>query len=343
MKALILKEYNKLVYEDFPEPRIGAEEVLIRVKACGICGSDVHGLDGSTGRRIPPIVMGHEASGVIEAVGAEAGDLRPGERVTFDSTIYCGRCVYCREGRVNLCDNRRVIGVSCEEYRQDGAYAEYVAVPSHSVYRIGDNVSFEQAATVEPLSVALHAASRVKLPADATALVLGAGMIGLLIVQVLKARGCAKVYAVDLDPGRLELARSLGAEEGLRPDHTNIPAEILERTEGRGADIAFDAVGLAATLTAGVNCLKKGGALVLVGNFSPEAGLPLQRTVVRELTLYGSCASAGEYPECLDLLSSGAVKVEPLISASAPLSEGAAWFRRLYNAEKGLLKVCLLP
>ena len=343
MKALILKEYNKLVYEDVPEPAVSADEVLIRVKACGICGSDVHGLDGSTGRRIPPLIMGHEAAGVVAGLGEGVSDLKAGERVTFDSTIYCGKCEFCLKGEVNLCDNRRVIGVSCDEYRQDGAFAEYVAVPRRCVYRIPDSLSFEAACTVEPLSVAVHSVGRVNVSADQTAVVIGAGMIGLLIIQVLKARGCRSVIAVDLDAERLELAVELGADDGLNPEKEDIPAKIIARTGNRGADLAFDAVGLSSTFQTALGSLSKGGSLVLIGNFSPDIEMPLQKTVVREISIYGSCASAGEYPECLQLLSSGAVRAERLISAKAPLSEGAAWFDRLYRGESGLLKVCLLP
>lgn len=343
MKALVLKEYNKLVYEDVPEPAVGADKVLIRVKVCGICGSDVHGLDGSTGRRIPPLIMGHEAAGVVAEVGGKVGDLKAGERVTFDSTIYCGECDYCLKGEVNLCDNRRVIGVSCDEYRQDGAFAEYVAVPRRCVYRIPDSLSFEAASTVEPLSVAVHAVGRVNLSQDHTAVVIGAGMIGLLIVQVLKARGCGFVFVVDLDQERLKLAVELGADEGFNPEKEDIPAKVLTRTGNRGADLAFDAVGLSSTFQTALGSLSKGGSLVLVGNFSPDIEMPLQKTVVREISIYGSCASAGEYPECLEILYSGAVRADKLISASAPLSEGAAWFDRLYRGEKGLIKVCLLP
>lgn len=128
MKALVLKEYNYLVY-DIPEPQIASDEVLVQVKACGICGSDVHGVDGSTGRRIPPIIMGHEAAGVIAEVGCDVSGWQIGDRVTFDIAIYCGKFHFCRRGMVNLCDNRRILGVSTPEFRMHGAFAEYVAVP----------------------------------------------------------------------------------------------------------------------------------------------------------------------------------------------------------------------
>ena len=190
MKALVLTEYNKFEYLDVPDPVPADGEVLIEVRACGICGSDVHGMDGATGRRRPPIVMGHEAAGVIARLGRGVEGWKTGERVTFDSTIYCGRCWFCRRGRINLCDNRRVLGVSCEQYRQNGAFAQFVAVPQHILYRLPEGLSFERAAMVEALSIAVHAVERTAIGLNDTAVVVGAGMIGLLVVQVLRSRGC---------------------------------------------------------------------------------------------------------------------------------------------------------
>ena len=149
-------------------PDVGDDDVLVRVRACGICGSDVHGFDGSTGRRIPPLVMGHEAAGTIERVGGSVRNLSPGARVTFDSTVSCGVCAPCRGGHVNLCDDRRVLGVSCAEYRRHGAFAEFISVPARIVYALPDELSFEHAALIEAVSVAVHAVNR-KPPATATA------------------------------------------------------------------------------------------------------------------------------------------------------------------------------
>ena len=156
MKALVLEEYNKLVYKDVPDPDIRPDEVLVRIKACGICGSDVHGLDGSTGRRIPPLIMGHEASGVIEATGSAVKKWHVGDRVTFDSTVYPLDDWFTLEGRYNLSDNREVLGVSPGDYKRNGAFAELLSVPQHILYRIPDSVTFEQAAMVEAAAVALH-------------------------------------------------------------------------------------------------------------------------------------------------------------------------------------------
>jgi L-iditol 2-dehydrogenase len=194
MKALVLEAYHHIVYRDVPEPPVGPEDVLIQVKACGICGSDVHGIDGSTGRRIPPLIMGYEASGIIAGIGAGVAGWQPGERVTFDSTIYCGKCHFCRRGAINLCDDRRVLGVSCQEYRQHGALAEYVAVPQRILYRLPETITFLQAAVVEPVSIALHAVGRAPIRLNDTAVVVGAGMIGLMIIQVLRAAGASSPW-----------------------------------------------------------------------------------------------------------------------------------------------------
>ena len=343
MKTLVLTDYNTLDLQDWPMPEIGPEDVLIRVAACGICGSDVHGMDGSTGRRKPPLVMGHEAAGAIANVGARVHGWGPGDRVTFDSTIWCGTCWYCRRGEINLCDRRRVLGVSCDDYRQHGALAEYVAVPQHILVRLPENVTFRQAAMVEPLSIAVHAVGRTPVTLNDTAIVVGTGMIGLLVVQALRAAGCGRIIAVDLDQGRLDLACHLGADEGLRADRVDVPGEVLRRTEGRGADVAMEVVGLTPGVQTAVASLRKGGQLTLVGNLAPKVDLPLQAVVTRELTLHGSCSSCGEYVACLDLLGRGVMKVDPLISATAPLAEGAAWFHRLHQGGEGLLKVIIEP
>ena len=343
MKALILKEYNRLVYEDAADPVIGRDEVLIRVAACGICGSDVHGMDGSTGRRIPPLIMGHEAAGVIQEVGAEVRDWKSGDRVTFDSTLYCGACRYCRMGKINLCDNRNVLGVSCDEYRRHGAFADFVAVPQRILYRLPDELAFERAATVEALSIARHAVRRAEVESRETALVVGAGTIGLLIVQMLRASGYRHIAAVDVNEERLLMARKMGATTALSPERTDVTSAVLELTEGVGVDAAFEVVGLAETFRTAVHALQKGGTLCLVGNLSPSVELPLQVAVTRELSIHGSCASCGEYPDCLDMLARGVVDVDSMISAVAPLSEGAMWFERLRNQEPGLMKVILKP
>src|ERR1700731_3875367 len=153
MKALLLSKYRQLEITDLPVPTPGRDEVLVRVAACGICGSDVHGYDGSSGRRIPPIVMGHEAAGTVVGIGEGVKDLAEGDRVTFDSTMYCGKCGYCLRGEVNLCEQRQVLGVSCTDYRRAGAFAEFVSVPARTIYHLPSNLSFVDASMLEAVAV----------------------------------------------------------------------------------------------------------------------------------------------------------------------------------------------
>jgi len=342
MKALLLAQYRHLELTDLAVPRPGPGEVLIRVAACGICGSDVHGYDGASGRRIPPIVMGHEAAGTIAAVGEGVKGWSEGDRVTFDSTIYCGECPSCLQGNVNLCDRRQVLGVSCGDYRRAGAFAEFVVVPARIVYRLPENLSFAEAALLEAVSVALHAVSLVPVAAGSTALVVGAGTIGLLLQQALTVAGCSRVFVADVDPTRLRLSHELGATGTLTAGQ-NLARSISELTHGTGVDLAVEAVGKTETVNAAIDCVRKGGSVVLVGNISPEVTLPLQKVVTRQIQLQGSCASSGEYPKAIELLSSGAIRVEPLITAVAPLAEGPQWFERLYAREPNLMKVVLTP
>ncbi len=343
MKALVLEEYKKLKIGDVPEPQLAPNEALIHVRACGICGSDVHGFDGSSGRRIPPVIMGHEAAGVIARVGAEVDRFAIGDRVTFDSMISCGRCFFCKEGRPNLCDNRRVLGVSCDEYRRDGAFAEYVNVPQHIIYRVPDDVPFEQAAMVEPVSVAVHAVNITPLSLGDTALVVGAGMIGLLTVQALRAAGCGRIVSVDLEDDRLALARANGADETINSRSADVPKLIREMTDGRGADVALEAVGATPTVRMSIDSVRKGGAVTLIGNITPTVDFGLQSVVTREISVFGSCASSNDYPACLELMRRGAINVKPMISATVPLDRGPEMFARLYAKEANLTKVVLQP
>lgn len=345
MKALLLTAPSRLELVDFPDPKPAEDEVLVRVRACGICGSDIHGWDGSSGRRNPPLIMGHEASGEVAAAGPRATSWRAGDRVTFDSTIYCGTCRFCRAGQVNLCENRRVVGVSPAEYKQHGAFAELVAVPARILYRLPDGLTFEQAAMVEPVSIAVHAVQRTKITPGMTAVVVGSGMIGLLIIQALRWAGAERVVAVDLADNRLALARKLGATHALNSGQADVAAEVARLTDGLGADVSFEVVGFTPTLNLALAVLKRGGHCVMVGNLSPKSqDFPLQTVVTKELTIAGSCASAGEYPLCLDLIASGKINVQPMIEAVVPLAAGAEWFQKLSAKDGGkYMKVMLRP
>lgn len=343
MKALLLSEYKKLDLTDIPQPEIGPEDILVQVQACGICGSDIHGWDGSSGRRVPPLVMGHEAAGTVAAVGRDVKGYTEGDRITFDSMVWCGNCRFCLSGQSNLCENRMVLGVSCGDYRRYGCFAEYVSVPARICCHLPDSLSFEHAALIEAVSVAVHAANRTPVTLGDTAVVVGSGMIGLLVIQAIKQKGCTQVIATDLNASRLEVARKLGADATINVSEEDPVARVLELTNGKGADVALEVVGATPTVKSAIDCTRKGGAVTLVGNLAPTVELPLQSVVTREISVYGSCASAGEYPACVDLLATGRIKVEDMITARAPLEQGHEWFERLYSGEPDAMKVLLCP
>ena len=343
MKALVLEKYNELVYKDVPDPGIQSNEVLVKVMACGICGSDVHGLDGSTGRRIPPIIMGHEASGIIVKTGTDVKDWKSGDRVTFDSTVYSLNDWYTLEGMYNLSDNREVLGVSPGSYKRDGAFAEYIAIPQHILYKIPDNVTFEQAAMTEAVAVALHSINVAGIKTGDKCVVVGAGMIGIFILKLLKLTGASAIIAIDINQKRLEQAEKDGADRTFLSAEENLTEKIYGLTSGRGADISFEAVGKTESVNIAIDILRKGGKTVLVGNISPRIDFPLQKVVTRELKVLGSCAIRGEYETVLNLMEKGKISVNDQISAVAPLSEGADWFDKLYRKEGDLNKVILVP
>jgi len=343
MKALVLESYMNLQYQEVPLPSLEEREVLVKVKAVGICGSDVHGMDGSTGRRIPPIIMGHEASGEIAQTGAMVTEWKPGDRVTFDSTIYDLSDWYTRKGMYNLSDGRKVIGVSTEEFKKHGAFAEFVSVPEHILHKIPDTVSYTEAALVEPAAVAMHAISISGLKPDDLVLVVGAGMVGMFVIQLLRIKGCKKIIAVDLEEERLHLAKKVGADHAFKPSDPQLVNTINSLSDRRGADLAIEVVGISDTISLAIDLTRKGATLTLVGNVSPTIQLPLQKVVTRQLRIQGSCAINGEYPAVLELIAHKKLDVTTILSAEAPLEEGPSWFKRLYEREKKLMKVILKP
>ncbi len=343
MKALVHTQPYKFEFKDVPQPRPGDEEILVRVKAVGICGSDVHGYTGQTGRRIPPIIMGHEASGVVEAIGRNARNVAVGDRITFDSTVYCNQCRWCRLGRVNLCDDRKILGVSIPAFRREGCMAEYVVMPWWIAYKLPEAVSFEEAALVEPAGVSMHAARITPIDVNDLVAVVGAGTIGLFAIQALKVKGAGKVIALDVREERLAFARQLGADITINPSQGDVKAE-MQRLVGRAdVDAVLEAVGTPPAVDLGFKIVRRGGHLTLIGNVTPQVTVNLQDLIMRELNIRGSFAIAGEYRAVLDLMAQGRIQAKPLISQTRPLSEGQAAFDVLHKGDPKLFKIVLHP
>ena len=343
MKALVYTKPYCFEYSDFPEPEVGDDDVLIRVRACGICGSDVHGSTGKTGRRIPPLIMGHEAAGIVEDAGKNVKCFKKGDSVCFDSTVYCNQCEPCRAGFYNRCEHRQVLGVSTPDFKRHGAFAEYVAVPWWIVSTIPDNLSFTNAALLEPVSISVHAANRAPLSTDDTVIVIGAGTIGLFILQAARLKGARKIFVSDINEFRLDVAKKLRADEVINPETSNLKEIVFEKTDNKGVDVSFEAVGYASTFRDAVSVTRMGGHLVAVGNLEKMAEFDLQQFIASELTFTGSYASSGEFRDCIELVASGKINVEPLISDVLPLEDGPQGFERLLKAEENLLKIVLEP
>jgi L-iditol 2-dehydrogenase len=343
LKALVYIKPYTFEYSDFPNPVISDDDVLIRVKACGICGSDVHGFTGKTGRRIPPLIMGHEAAGIVERFGKNVIGFEKCDRVCFDSTVYCSKCEACRAGLFNRCDTRQVLGVSVPAFKRHGAFAEFVAVPWWIVSKIPDELSFVNAALLEPASIGTHAANRARISKDDTVVVIGAGTIGLFILQGARLHGAAQVIAVDINDFRLDLAKKLGADVLINPLKLDLSETILQETDGKGANVTLEAVGYAKTFANAVAVTRMGGHIVAVGNLEKKAEFDLQQLVAKEHTFIGSYASSGEFRDCIELVASGKINVEPLISDVLPLKEGPGAFDRLLKAKENLLKIVLEP
>lgn len=343
MKALLYTKPFHLEYTDVPDPEVPAENVLVRVEACGVCGSDVHGYTGSTGRRIPPLIMGHEASGVVEECGLEVSNFQIGDRVCFDSTVYCNRCQSCLRGQYNRCRRRQVLGVATPESKRDGAFAQFVSIPWWIVSKLPDQIGFTQAALLEPVSIAVHATNRTPLSTNSRVLIIGAGTIGLFLAQAVRLKGVRQLIVSDINEHRLQTLQSLQIQDAVNPQTINLKELVLERTEQYGVDIAFDAVGLAETFQQALELTGSGGHVTLIGNIEKSVKLNLQDLISRELTLSGTYANAGEYQSCIDLVSSGQIQVDPLISEVLPLKEGQSAFERLHAAQENLIKIILKP
>jgi L-iditol 2-dehydrogenase len=339
MKALVYEAPHHLALREIEAPRPGPDDVIVAVKAVGICGSDVHGYTGATGRRIPPMVMGHEFGGVVSAVGDAVTRARVGDRVVVQPLITCGRCANCRAGLPNICLNRGGLGM----LSTDGAMAEAVRVPQAQLYPMPDGMRWEQAALVEPLAVALRAVNLTPLNLMGSLVIIGAGTIGLLTVLAARLRGAGRVIITDLSPHRLDLARRLGADRAVNVREEE-PAEVVKSlTEEQGAEAVIEAVGIGASVKQSLAVVRTGGHITWIGNSQPEVDVNMQQVVTRELTIRGTYGFNEEFGRALQAISTDRVDVTPLIERIAPLEEGPQLFHDLASGALDAAKVVLKP
>ncbi len=312
MQVLMMTAFNKLELLHLPIPEMQPDEALLKIKSAGICGSDLHGYTGQTGRRTPPVIMGHEATAEVVAVGKAVKTVSPGTRVAIFPLVYTP-------------EGRKLIGMDLP-----GAYAEYTTWPAHNLYPLSDPLSYEDGAMAEPLAVAVHAVSMAPLQPCDTAFIAGAGPIGLLTLSVLRRTGVRRIAVSDLSDVRLEFAQSLGADVVINPTRQN-PREVVNTfTEGAGVDIAFEAVGRSASCQQTLEMTCDGGTLIWMGNHHRMVEVDMQAIVTRELKVLGSYGmNITDFKRALAMLTQGVIPTRQLINRRAKLSEGPTLFDEL--------------
>ena len=343
MKALVYKGAGTIELDDIEQQAPVGDESLIKVRAAGICGSDLEGFLGKTGRRIPPMVMGHELAGTVE-MPAPNSRLKKGDAVVVQPKLYCGKCAFCREGLTNLCSGAEFFGVMSK----NGGMAEYLVVPERCLHHVKEGLDLQKACLAEPLAVACRAASQVPdkiLHRAEYTLLAGAGTIGLLILQAIKLRGARNVIVSDMSDYRLDLAQKLGAEFRINPAKEDFLARVQEITSNRMADIAFEAVGFGASVSQAHSGLKNRGIIVWVGLAQQMIELDMHRVVTAELNVRGSFLySEEDFVNSLKLLESGEIQMEPIITKAVDLAAGAEAFNDLRNNKDGrIIKIILKP
>jgi L-iditol 2-dehydrogenase len=326
MQALMMTAIKKQELVEVPVPAIQRpDDVLIKVKSVGVCGSDLHGYTGHTGRRIPPLIMGHEVAGDVVAIGGEVEDLPVGTRVAPQTVAFCGKCSQCLAGNRAICENRRILGMNAP-----GAYAEYMLWPAASISKLPDTLSYENGALAEPLSIAVHAVGQAHIRPYDTAFIVGAGPIGLLTLAVLRNTAVNRIIVSDTSDARLEMARSLGAHVTINPTRQKAREVVNDYTNGSGVDVAFEAVGVSATAQQTLEVTRNKGLVVWIGNSQRMIEIDMQAIVTRELTVLGTYGMTNdEFERSLQMLADGRIPTAQLINRRAVLSEGPELFDQL--------------
>jgi len=339
VKALVYPAWDQLEVRDVPEPTPKPGEVVVRVAAVGICGSELEGFATRSPRRPPPLIMGHEFCGEVAEVGEGVSGYRVGDRVVVNSVISCGQCEECRDGQTHLCRDREVFGM-----KRPGGFADLCAVPVSTLLPLPEKVSPVQGALVEPLANGVHALSLTRQRFPETVVVIGAGTIGLMTLQVAKAAGALRLVAVDTNDRRLEVAHQLGAEPVFNPRRDAVVASVRDFTRGRGADLVVDAVGAAETRRVAVAATRPGGETVWLGLHDDPTQLSGFDVVLGERKITGSYAvTPRDLRAAIGLFAHGKVELAPWVRPF-PLTEGARVFRELVTAPpEDYIKALLLP
>lgn len=339
MRAAVLYQKHVLRVEDTPIPKIERDEVLVEVRACGICATDLHIYEGEYPARLP-IILGHEFSGRVVDKGSDVRDFEVGDDVVVDPNIYCGRCYYCRVGRPQFCFNKQAIGVT-----RDGAYAEYVRVPSSNLYRMPPGMSYEEGAFVEPTACIVHGIRRLRIRPGEVVVVFGLGPIGLIFVQLVRSSGASQVIGVDILEYRLAKARELGADVTINAKEENVVEAIKSLTGGLGADVAIEATGNPNVLSQVIQVVGNSGRILVFGVAPKDSEVSLKPFDIyrKEITITGSYTNPHSMDLAIKLIRSGAVKVKPLITHRISIEDVPRIFRTIQERREDLIKVMITP
>ncbi|RLF13937.1 MAG: alcohol dehydrogenase [Thermoprotei archaeon] len=320
MKALIIYKGEEASIEEIPIPKVGPNDVLIEVKACGICKTDIEIYRGTVELAKYPVIPGHEFSGVVVKVGEAVENIRRGDRVVVDPNIPCGRCYYCRTARKHFCENWEAIGVT-----RNGAYAKYVVAPAHVVYKTPDNMPFEISCLTEPVACVLHGIRKISPHIGCTVAIFGAGPIGLMFLQLLRAVA-SKVIVLEINEVRCDFAYKMGADVVINPLRQNVEEEIREITNGKGVDIAIDATGNVQAIETALRIVMPTGKVLFFGVAHKDAFIKIRPFDIyrRELTLVGSFTNPYTMDEAIRVLNKGLIEASKIITHKIDLNRALA-------------------
>lgn len=337
MRAVVFLGQEDIEVQEYPDPIPKEGEVLIEVEACGICGSDLHAY--KTGMYAPGLIIGHEFSGIVKAVGSGVTQFKPGDKVTANSGLGCGQCFLCRSGKENLCEKSFRLGVT-----EDGAMAEMVKVPEASVYQIPDSLPVKEACLAEPFSVAFHGLDQSQFRPGDRVVVIGAGPIGLCLVQVLRLAGAGAIWVTEPNSFRANLANQLGADLVLNPQKANLFSVLADLTGGVMADIVFECVGLPETVAQAPGLVRRGGQVVILGICDQAVEMDFLNTITNEVDIQTAYYSkASDFVRTMHFMARGSLKAGPLITSEVPLERAKQSFETLLSSDSSQVKILVCP
>lgn len=337
MRQELMTEPKKIIFRDVPIPEIGPDQVLVKIKKIGICGSDIHVYHGTHPYTSYPVTQGHEVSGQIVKVGEYVKDLKEGQRVTIEPQVFCGRCYPCLHGKYNLCEHLKVMG-----FQTTGTASEYFAVDSSKITPIPDSMSYSEGAMLEPLAVTVHAAKRFPDVKGANAVVLGCGPIGILLIQSLKALGAKKVMATDISDKRLELAKQLGADKVVNTKKESYISALLETFGADKADVVYECAGSDVTMDQAIQNARKGSTIILVAVFGKRANVDLAKLNDSELDLNTSMMYRHEdFVDAIKFVEEGKVQLKLLQSAHFSFEDFPKAYDFIDNNRETTMKVII--